>query len=148
MSQILVFVVCYISLLLLLCSLNMYREFSTIMWKCVSHLSGNCHNSVSNHTSLQSFCQGWSGGVMVVGKLSVHGHPTIWIIVRQGPTACSWCGWGLFGHFYSHLSLLSSFSPLLETARYRLKYCLKGPLNPPPPPPPKTTKFMPPAPGK
>ena len=24
--------------------------------------------------------------------------------------ACSWCGWGLFGHFYSRLSFLSSFS--------------------------------------
>ena len=24
--------------------------------------------------------------------------------------ACSGCGWGLFGHFYSHLSFLSSFS--------------------------------------
>ena len=24
--------------------------------------------------------------------------------------ACSRCGWGLFGHFYSHLSVLSSFS--------------------------------------
>ena len=23
---------------------------------------------------------------------------------------CSRCGWGLFGHFYSHLSFLSSFS--------------------------------------
>ena len=41
--------------------------------------------------------------------------PTIWIRVGQGPTArayctCSRCGWGLFGHFYSHLSFLSSFS--------------------------------------
>ena len=24
--------------------------------------------------------------------------------------ACSRCGWGLFGHFFSHLSLLFSFS--------------------------------------
>ena len=24
--------------------------------------------------------------------------------------ACSGCGWGLFGHFYSHPSFLSSFS--------------------------------------
>ena len=27
--------------------------------------------------------------------------------------ACSWCGWWLFGHFYSHLSFLSSFSLFL-----------------------------------
>ena len=30
---------------------------------------------------------------------------------RAGPyCACSGCGWGLFGHFYSRLSVLSSFS--------------------------------------
>ena len=44
--------------------------------------------------------------------------------------ACSRCGWGLFRHFYSPLSLLSSFSLSLETARYRLNYCLKGVVNP------------------
>ena len=43
--------------------------------------------------------------------------------------ACSRCGWGLFGPFYSHLSFLSS-SPSLGDGRYRLKYCLKGPSNP------------------
>ena len=32
---------------------------------------------------------GWSGGAMVLGKLPVPGRPTIWIIVRQGPTALS-----------------------------------------------------------
>ena len=46
---------------------------------------------------------------MVESKLPVPGRPTIWITVGQGPT-CSRCGWGLFGHFYSHLSFLSSFS--------------------------------------
>ena len=39
---------------------------------------------------------------------------------------------GLFGHFYSPLSILSFFPSLWETARYRLKYCLKGPLTPKP----------------
>ena len=69
---------------------------------------------------------------MVLGKLPVPGRPTIWITVGQGPTALAvGAGGGLFGHFYSHLSFLSSLSPSLwETARYRLKYCLKGPLNP------------------
>ena len=53
---------------------------------------------------------------MVLGKLPVPGRLTIWIKVGQGPTAlaaycaCSRCGWGLFGHFYSHLSILSFFS--------------------------------------
>ena len=46
--------------------------------------------------------------------------------------ACSRCGWGrgIFRHFYSPI-LFSPLPPSLwETARYRLKYCLKGPLNP------------------
>ena len=54
---------------------------------------------------------GWSGGAMVLGKLPVLGRPTIWITVGQGPTALAvGAGGGLFGHFYSHLSFLSSFS--------------------------------------
>ena len=78
---------------------------------------------------------------MVLGKLPVPGRPTIWMIVGQGPialavdagggcldiftllypffsfslslweTARSRCGWGWFGHFYSHLSFLF-FLPL------------------------------------
>ena len=30
---------------------------------------------------------GGGGGAMVLGKLPVPGHPTIWILVGQGPTA-------------------------------------------------------------
>ena len=44
--------------------------------------------------------------------------------------ARSRCGWGVFGHFYSQLSFSPLSPSLWETARYRLKYCLKGPLNP------------------
>ena len=44
--------------------------------------------------------------------------------------ACSRCGWGWFGHFFSHLSFSFLSPSLWETARYRLKYCLKGPLSP------------------
>ena len=49
---------------------------------------------------------------MVLGKLPVPGRPTIWITVGPGPTALAVgaCVWGLFGHFYSHLSFLSSSS--------------------------------------
>ena len=44
--------------------------------------------------------------------------------------ACAGCGWGMFGFFFFRLSFPSSFSlSLWQTARYRLKYCLKGPLN-------------------
>ena len=61
----------------------------------------------------------------------VRGVLLIWIIVGQGPTALTvGAGGVLFGHF----SLIYQFSlfshSLLETARYRLKYCLKGPLRP------------------
>ena len=68
---------------------------------------------------------------MVLGKLSVPGRPTIWITVGQGPTALAV---GAGGGSLDIFTLLYPFSPvspsLWETARYRLKYCLKGPLNP------------------
>ena len=48
---------------------------------------------------------------MVLGKLPVMGRPTIWMIVGQGPIVLTVSvGGGLFGHFYSLLSFLSSFS--------------------------------------
>ena len=66
----------------------------------------------------------------MLGKLPVPGRPTN-LDYSRAYCACSRCGWGLFGHFFSHLSLLFFLSPSLwETARYRLKYCLKGPLSP------------------
>ena len=59
---------------------------------------------------------------MVLGKLPVPGRPTVWMAVGQGPIALAvGADGGLFGHFYSPLSFLSSFSPLSlslwETAR-------------------------------
>ena len=73
---------------------------------------------------------GWSGGAMVLGKLPVPGRHTN--LDNSRPRAyyfCSRCVLGLFGHFFSYLSFLF-FLPLWETARYRLKYCLKGQLSP------------------
>ena len=74
---------------------------------------------------------GWSGGAMGLGKLLVPVRPTIWITVGQGPTALAV---GAGGGCLEIFSLIYHFSPLSpslwETARYRLKYCLKGPLNP------------------
>ena len=68
---------------------------------------------------------------MVLGKLPVPGHPTIWTIVGQGPIALAV---GAGGGCLDIFTLIYPFSPLSpslwETARYRLKYCLKGPLNP------------------
>ena len=54
----------------------------------------------------------------------------IWMSRARAFCACSRCGWGLFGHFFSRLSFLFLSPSLWETARYRLKYCLKGPLSP------------------
>ena len=80
---------------------------------------------------LSFFPRGWSGGAMVLGKLPVPGRPTVWMIVGQGPAALAV---GAGGGCLDIFTLLYRFSPLSpslwETARYRLKYCLKGPLNP------------------
>ena len=74
---------------------------------------------------------GWSGGAMVLGKLSVPGRPAILITVGQGPIVLAV---GAGGGGLDIFTLIYPFSPLSpslwETARYRLKYCLKGPLNP------------------
>ena len=67
---------------------------------------------------------------MLLGKLPVPGRPTVLDYGRaRSYCAYSRCGWWLFGYFFSHLSFLSSFFTLWETVRYRLKYCLKGPLS-------------------
>ena len=55
--------------------------------------------------------RGWSGGAKVLCKLPVPGRPNDLDYSRaMAYCACGRCGWGLFGHFFSHLSLLFSFS--------------------------------------
>ena len=67
---------------------------------------------------------------MVLGKLPVPGRPTILITVGQGPIALAVGAGGVVWTFLLS-SILSLRSPSLwETARYRLKYCPKGPLSP------------------
>ena len=67
---------------------------------------------------------------MVQGKLPVPGRPTILNTVGKGPTALAVGAGGVVWTFLFS-SILSPLSPSLwETVRYRLKYCLKGPLNP------------------
>ena len=67
----------------------------------------------------------------MLGNLPVPGRPAILITVGQGPTALAE---GAGGGCLDIFTLIYPFSPLppslWETARYRLKYCLKGPLNP------------------
>ena len=63
-------------------------------------------------------------------NLQFRGVLLFWTIVGQGPIGLAvGAGWGCLDIFLS--SVISLFSPCLwETARYRLKYCLKGPLSP------------------
>ena len=79
---------------------------------------------------------------MVLGKLPVPGRPTIWISVGQGPIALAV---GAGGGGLDIFTLVCPFFPLSpslwETARYRLKYCLKGPLNPKPTNQPNTFEY-------
>ena len=103
----------------------MQRQCPVITFRCKSALSGE---STSPHLS-----KGWSGGAMVLGKLPVPVRPTILITVEQGHTALAV---GASGGCLDIFTLIYPFFPLFpslwETVRYRLKYCLKGPLNPKP----------------
>ena len=59
------------------------------------------------------------------------GVQLIWIIVGQGPTALAVGAGGGCLDIFSLVYHFSFLSPSLwETPRYRLEYCLKGPLNP------------------
>ena len=74
------------------------------------------------------------GGGWVVRRCWVNvqcqGVLLIWIIVGQGPIVLAVdAGGGVWTFFLSSIFSLF-FLPLWETVRYRLKYCLKGPLNP------------------
>ena len=88
---------------------------------------------ILSEPDLFQIARGWSGSAMVLGHIPVPGRPTIWITVGQGPTALAV---GAGGGCLDIFTLIYPFFPLSpslwETARYRLKYCLKGPLNPKP----------------
>ena len=95
------------------------------------------HSQYNNVSRDQDIDWLWemSGGATVLGKLPVPGSPTIWVIVGQGPIALAvhvGAGGGcldiFLSTFFSFHFLFFPLSPSLrETARYRLKTCLKGP---------------------
>ena len=60
--------------------------------------------------------RGWSGGAMPVSGASYNLDDSR----ARAYCACSRIGWGFFGHFYSPLSILSSFSLSLEDLFYPL----------------------------
>ena len=94
-------------------------------------------NTISKkENSLSSICTfSWFVGCLDLGAFEI-----VFQISRTPRHCYSWamaycacnrmCGWGLFGHFFSRLSFSLLSPSLWETARYRLKYCLKGPLTP------------------
>ena len=87
------------------------------------------HNKLNKFNS--TWNRGWLGGAMVLAKLPVPGRPTILITVGQGPTALAVGAGGGCLAIFALIYPVSPLSPSLwETARYRLKYCLKGLLNP------------------
>ena len=67
---------------------------------------------------------------MVLGKLPVQGRPTNLDKSRaRAYCACRGCVWGCLDiiSLVYHFSFLSP--SLWKTARYKLKYCLKGPFS-------------------
>ena len=69
----------------------------------------------------------------VVGWCEGAGRPLLtWITVGQGPIVLAvGAGGGCLDIFFFLIYRFSFLSPSLwETATYRLKYCLKGPLSP------------------
>ena len=68
---------------------------------------------------------------MVLGKLPVPERPTIWMTVGQGHIVFAVGAGGGCSDIFTLVYPFSPLSPSLwETSRYRLKYCLKVPLNP------------------
>ena len=66
-------------------------------------------NNTEHENDDISITGGWSGGAMVLGKLSVPGRPTIWITVGQWPTALAV---GAGGGCLDIFTLIYPFSPL------------------------------------
>ena len=63
---------------------------------------------------------GWSGDLIVMGKLPLLGRPTS--LDNRRAKACNGCGWGWFGHFspvyhFSSLCLTLGDGPLFSKGR-------------------------------
>ena len=92
-----------------------HRIFKTLRDVLTKSADKSMQASVCSGRQSKASCSwdywGWSGGAKVLGKLPVLGRPTNLDYRRaRAYCACSRCRWGLFGHFFSHLSFLFSFS--------------------------------------
>ena len=91
-----------------------------VVWTFFSHLS-----------FLFSFSRGGRVERKCWVNFQCRGVLLVCMIVGQGPIALAVGAGGGCLDIFSLIYLFSFLSPSLwETARYRLKYCLKGPLNP------------------
>ena len=66
---------------------------------------------------------GWSGGAKVLDNFHCQGVLLISVLADAA-------GGNRFDFFLSIVNSRFHYLPLRETAQYRLKYCLKGSLNP------------------
>ena len=95
------------------------------------YICANFHEIIL-HGTFRATYQLWGGRVVrwCWVNFQCRGVLLVWITIGQGPTALTVGAGGGLDIF----TLIYPFSPLSpslwETARYRLKYCLKGPLNP------------------
>ena len=75
----------------------------------------------NNQSNLLILCQFVFKNIQYLGVL------LIWIIVGHGPTALAEGAGGSCLDIFLSSIFSPSFSLSLETARHKLKYCLKGP---------------------
>ena len=83
------------------------------------------------HTLYEGICLYacfWGGRVVRRCWVNFRGVLLVWIIVGQGPIVLAVGVGGVCLDIFSLIYHFSFLSPSLwKTARYRLKYCLKGP---------------------
>ena len=115
------------------CLHNSSRSFQWIYVKPSSYCSHK-EDHIIPRSRLTAFYQsyaGWSGGAKVLGKLPVPGRPTNLDYSRERAYVLAVGAGGGCLDIFSLIYHFSFLSPSLwETARSRLKYCLKGPLSP------------------
>ena len=108
------------------CDWGLFGHFSFLspsLWGTARYRLKYClKRSINPNQSTNQHQNIGRGGAIVLGKLPVPRRPTIWISVGQGRV-------DIFTLIYPFFPLSPSF---WETARYRLKFCLKGRLNPKP----------------
>ena len=106
----------FLSLFFLICfsSLCQICQRVVLLNLLDTKVNPNCllfHTERERESRRSPVVRGWSAGAMVHRKSSEPKRPTNLDNSRARVyCTCSRCGWGLFGHFFSRLSFLFSFS--------------------------------------